>query len=281
MRLYNNNIKFLNDKVENFKKTATPFKIKYMVHYLFEGLTKSYNILQFKKYLIKKFPEILNITPPHSNIDSKNIKFNPNYNSITITVDNSITYSNLINLISTIENLYGWEFYYIEGIENNKVIGKSFDISEFDILDKSKYIEFDLTFTGKFTSECLNPKYINDLYHITNINKFNKIKKQGLVPKSSNKFIKYGIKSSNNKKIYLGVDLNSLIFDFEDIIPKNETLILRISKNNVKELLRNDILHLFDDGRNIENYAYFTYDNIHPKYLEYFDIKTNSWKKLS
>ena len=280
MRVYNNNIKFLNDKVENFKKTGTPFKIKYMIHYLFEGLTKSYNILEFEKYLIKKFPEILSVTPPHSNIDSKNIKFNPDYNSITITVDSSIEYSNLINLISTIENLYGWEFYYIEGIEDNKVIGKSFNISEFDILDKSKYVEFDLTFIGKFTNECTNINYINDLYHITNINKFEKIKQQGLVPKSSNKFITRGIKSSNNTKIYLGTNLKSLIYDFEDIISRDKILMLKISKNNIKELLRNDKLHLFEDGRNIKDYAYFTYDNIHPKYLEYFDNKTNSWEKL-
>lgn len=256
------------------------FKNPYLTHYLFEDLTCSYNIIELKNYLIKRFLDIISVSPIFDYKDSK--KINPEFNSITISTKATIEYNELLSLIKTCENLYGWMFYNIELFNDEKYLlfpKLKLNYNEISKLKNKSLLnditQIDIAFHGKFCNESL--EFNDSLYHITDISKFNKIRKNGLVPKSSNKFS--GIGQDRKTKIYFSPNIE-IIDEFNEIIEDDKILVLRLSLKNLNTLIKNKMLHLFKDSKMIDGLSYFTYDNIHPKYLEWFDTKNNEWKNI-
>lgn len=271
------------------------------IGFIGEGLITSYNINQAENYIKKKFKEIAKIEPvgTKSKYEKKFIKKkigdkliyiqnNPEAFLIYIDINEVYNIKNEVYRINKLNqiifDLYGWvfiRFAITDGNTNfnnlnfstkinllNNYIGKFYD-------EETHYIV--LIYEAKFSEEinCIN---FETLYHLTKKSNLNRIKKYGLCPKTSDKFLNIDIDKSYDR-VYFGRNLNEIkkMFEIGDPDYNDNKLLfvlLRINPEYMNDL--NHSIKFYDDVRTPT--GVFTLDNIAPYYLQYFDNK--EWKNL-
>ena len=264
------------------------FKTKYGLmcndlhtHYLFEGLTKSYNILELEKTLYDLYKkDIKRIYSNESEYDSNEFP-----EKIRIIVDKRISLNTFKDIIDTCFNLYGWIFTkaipILTDLKRNSKIKYDYDFiclntKNFDILKKSEWTDFiELEFEAKFSKEILSFPKNTILYHASVSNHLDKIIKFGFVPKTSNKFIDKNIKENPISRIYFSTNPSeSIDIIYDTLTGKNkqdELILFRISSKNLLTIFdgfNKDSVHFFEDVRSL--HGVFTYNNIHPKYIDLY-----------
>lgn len=102
-----------------------------------------------------------------------------------------------------------------------------------------------------------------DLYHVTTRDKFKKIQRVGLTPKSMSKI------SEHPDRIYLAVNLEGVGFirsGLQKHYPDRELMTLKIDISKVGD-------HKFMNDPNFEPYGVYTYQNIQPSAIESAEIE--------
>lgn len=253
-------------------------------HYIFEGLSKSYNVLHLKNMLSKDLNFIRKIR-----ID--NPDYDPDHefpNTIRIFTSTNIDKNNFDKLNNLCFKLFGWKF-----IKMTPVFGgdlKSLNLFNFsydyrnilfnnqklDSIDNRIYMHYEFIYEAKFSTKFVETFNADTLYHIIDENKFNKIYRQGLVPKSYNIFNKLGMAARQLPRIYLNFNLDEEKYMASYVIPFNSMLILRINPELINKLFL--LKRFYRDPAS--KHGIFTYENIPPKYLQYLDRNENKWKNI-
>lgn len=233
-----------------------------------EGLISSYDMTKCENALKSRFSSVVSVINRSTNKyrlpmwkdDGKNMG---NFEIVLSSLDE------LNEICKYVEFAYGWfpSILEVDGSEfvdwsrdgNFKYInGGAFnDMNLYTYLrnyHKGGISKISLFVEAKFTVEDFN---ITELYHVTDLKYLDKIRKNGLVPKSKGNF---------TERIYFGKDLNDIKAIFENRF--SEPLILRLNFDEYgKEIL--DKYVFYKDPR-MES-AVFTYDCIDPKYIQMVD----------
>ena len=131
-------------------------------------------------------------------------------------------------------------------------------MNEIDIYD---YDLIYITYESYYDKEVKNIPSV--LYHVADINVLEKIKKSGLVPKSRNK------NTSHPERIYFTMTFGDALF-LQNIFIQNHKqgcVIIKLVKPENYKFFQ-DPRGGFDEFQNTR--AIYTYQNINPKYLEYY-----------
>lgn len=159
---------------------------------------------------------------------------------------------NFNKLSKFMENVCGWKLSNVKD-QNGKSFGKKVNF----LNSNNQHIW--LQYEPKFDVEIPKDKFPNKVYHITPVNKLNKILKIGLSPKTKNNLFSY------SERVYLSNNVESLLnlaklFVKGDDKKEKEFVILEIS---IKLMYLRQ--RLFKDP-NFKN-GYYTLENISPKLI--------------
>ena len=215
-----------------------------------EGLIKSidYDIVEnlLKKLFIKYNKKVI-ILVDHQGI----------YITVKNKVFNKYLMEGFFNLLKVVG--YNISYYYID---NKQFIDKPLTVLEIF----SEYNELNINLIKKYdTEEKGIPNY---LYHITNKKYLDKIKKNGLIPKSKNKIEKYPDRIYITNNI---VGAKNIKKDYENKYKNDEWIILKINTkllNKIKLYLDPTYFMNLEDYNNYEYKVCYTYDNIPNESIE-------------
>jgi len=228
-------MKNLNYKNLNKRKIITDFKS------FNEGLITSYSYHKIKELIENK-------------LNQYNLKYEIELTSNNIYLKLNLNDKNkqLFNDLISILNVTG---YYISNWNQDNSVLKSKKLTLIDFLNTKNVIE--LYLNKKYDFEDNSIKTI--LYHVTTKEKYDKIKKIGLTPKTNN------ILENHSDRIYLFDNLDEC-YEYIKIKRKtttNDYIILRIDLRLIDKIkLYLDPKYELFDG------AYYTYDNIEPFAIE-------------
>lgn len=259
-------------KVQEHLDSNSFFRIRdqeYVFENINEGLIVSYDIRKCKNYLKKIFPCIGNIKPFGINPYCRNKKPLTENDFVGITLNGEYEKYDEIN--KKLESLIGW---FSSGIVIRISLDKDSQYKEFkfqkwedggsekyflidgrlhytidDFIKQfyNRIIFFEMVFEAKYF-ERFYPEKGQKFFHVTTRSRFEKIKKQGLIPMSS---------SNAPERVYLGLNLSSIISMLQNKIDEND-IVLEIDSGNIE---------MYSDPR--EDFCYFTYDNIPPKDINF------------
>jgi hypothetical protein len=257
--------------------------IKFLYENLNEGLIKTYDMNKCKKYLQKRFTNIINIEPsindPYHFLKTSNKK-----DYFYIEIDSK--FENYKEIEECVYNLCGWwTSFIILNIKDKRfplkrtipIIFKNYQklkspysheyekyLDEYfeDISNnKNLYIDtLELQIEQKFTTiQKLNFK---NLYHASYKRYLPNIIKKGLVPRND---------TNHPDRIFFSED-----YSFIKKIITKESIILRLNFDDYSEYIF-DNYTFYDDTHH--NNAVFTLDNIHPKYIQV--LLNDKWINLT
>lgn len=226
--------------------------------YICEGLIKTYRIEDSVEVMNKRFNNKhyrLSIRP------TKNNGFSVSFNNKTHGNDIDLTDVDLDHIIKSASMLG----YYPSTYVNNKDL---FSQEKFDVSIVEKILNLDLyqiIFQPRFKAPVEDNTLPDYLYHVTPKKYEEKILKKGFDPRSKNKF------EAHPERVYFAVGLDNITelirnkkFLNDD---EKEFVIFRL---DVKKLISNpnntDIFFYKDDS--FKDKAYYTVDNISPRYIE-------------
>jgi hypothetical protein len=161
-----------------------------------------------------------------------------------------------LNYILKTANILG---YYPAGFGDEF---KYYKFNKNDILNIESGLKYKIFFEAKYDK---NVHIKKDLYHVTTRDKFKKIQRVGLTPKSMSKI------SEHPDRIYLAVNLQGVEFiraGLKKHYLNRELITLKIDISKIRD-------HKFMNDPNFEPYGVYTYQNIPPIAIESTENEKN------
>ena len=234
-----------------------------------EALIHSYSLNKIENELRRRFPEIISIelhrNSPYADAIKSDVTDGKFVGSFEIKLS---SVKDIYKLKDDIESYYGWHASVLK-INHHLLMdmGNGFEIytpgqegttlREVLFLTSGTNRNISLFVEANFTEKT---KDIDNMYHLTNTKVIDKIKRQGLNPRSHGNF---------PDRVYFGNDINHIFWmvgrsgiSTEGDIPE-KTLLKLNTKNYKKEILEK--YTFYKDPR--DKTAVYTYDVIDPKYL--------------
>lgn len=208
-----------------------PRKFKNYQDKLYESLTISYDIRKFADKLLREFNDQQLI---HIQLDA--------YHNETLLYA-YITDNNIHNKLQKLCDFYGY----------------TISTYNFDKTQQCYIYVIESNHSVEDVTDIVKNEANNIVYHITNKNYFNKIKKYGLYPQHKNK------KTKHPDRIYLTLNLDDKQL-IDELYPDGNYLILEIDLNKNSYPIR-----LFVDDA-YDEYGCFTKDHISPKAITIYQI---------
>lgn len=264
-------MKFKSSKIFNNRRSYNFF--------INEGLIHSYNYDAVKKFLLDKFKNIHSINfAQHHPLNNKGLTMNEAKHFMYISLRKNFSYK---EIEKTLNDLCGWYiskaiiyFYDLTLYDNGSKVLRYIEMNnqenglynEFEDLYLDEMIEdngisykihsIEFLAQEKFTE---NVNDIPDfLYHASDVIFFNKIFKNGLVPKNRN---------NHPERIYFG---NSLKIIKQMFYNRYNLVVYKVDTSSIKDNCYADLNH---DG------CYYTTESIHPKYISIL-LDDKTWKQL-
>lgn len=248
-----------------------------------ESLIVSYNLFYVEKILKNLFPSVnyvFNDTGYHDQKPGTWYKKTPKLGDFCIEL-NSL--SELPQIISKVENTYGW---FVHAIVCDNIIFTDFDkngdfVSETEI--NNSYIHLDdylktkkhfwitknnnnteifyVYFEARYTIEKTE---FGVLYHLTNLNALDNIRKRGLIPKSRGNF---------PERVYFSENIDSIGRMMKSRF--RHPVFLRLNFDKYESEIKERYV-FYVDPRSPDD-AVFTYDCIDPKYIQVVERKNGKY----
>lgn len=235
---------------------------------LSEGMIMSYDMNKVENDLKSRFNNVKCVLNRSTNIyrlpTSK-----PSHDKLCNFEIILTSFDHLDDIINTVKDVYGW---FLSAIQLNKRDdlyfvdwgdGKYLKAMEPNLnMDMFAYIyrflrnnvtSISILVEAKFTVEDF---HIKELYHKTKLKYINRIKKNGLIPKSEGNF---------TERVYFSKDIQSIDKMIGGKFENDRSVLLRLNYDEYGDEIRSKYV-FYKDPR--DESAVFTYDCINPKYIQ-------------
>ena len=235
---------------------------------LCEGMIMSYDMNKVENDLKSRFNNVKCVLNRSTNV--YRLPSNKPSNDKLCNFEIILTsFDHIDDIIKTVKDVYGWFFVAIQLNNRDDLYfvdwgdGKYLKAMEPNLnMDMFAYIyrflrnninSISILVEAKFTVEDF---HITELYHKTKLKNINKIKKNGLIPKSEGNF---------TERVYFSKSIDTIDNMIGGKFVDERPILLRLNYDEYGEEIRNKYV-FYKDPR--DESAVFTYDCINPKYIQ-------------